>query len=299
MRLVRLYRYNYLDNTSLSCDILDGNKRFRDNGCLCLYNRKGDIVEQEYNIGGKKYIATPSITNSVWYNLLRDENGVLKKFVYSGYKGRYIEDAGQVDIGHNVLKPKNGEIQLFRIEIPGLEPQDISIESDDAFFVIKKDENHATKMHYEKATEDDDFPLLETRAIIDEEYSVVYAKKGLDVFFISQNFQEKCIMNLHENIIETLQLEQTPDLNPFLSYKVLNKGIQYDEFNEPIQINGMSTVTKESNPLLRTYGYIAYDRQIEDYKFIGDLRYVDKIVLDPDLEIPIQFTREVYIDCLN
>ena len=298
MRLVRLYRYNYLDNTSLSCDILDGNKRFRDNGCLSLYNKKGDIIEQVYNISGNKYIATPSITNSVWYNILRDENGVLKKFVYAGYKGRYIEDAGQVDIGHNVLKPKNGEIQLFRIEIPGLEPQNISIESNDAFFVIKKDENHATKMHYE-TYDGNDFPLLETRAIIDEEYSVIYAKKGLDVFFISQNIKEKYIMNLRENTIDILQLEQTPDLNPFLSYKVINRDIQYDEFNEPIQINGMSTVAKESNPLLRTYGYIAYDRQIEDYKFIGDLRYVDKIVLDPDLEIPIQFTREVYIDCLN
>ena len=298
MRLVRLYRYNYLDNTSLSCDILDGNKKFRDNGCLSLYNKKGDIVEQKYHIGGKEYFATPSITNSVWYNILKDENGVLKKFVYDDYNGRHLEDAGSLDIGHNVLQPKNGEIHLFTIQIPGLEPQDVSIVSDNSFFVIKKDANHATKMHYEKS-QDNEFPLLETKAIIDEEYSVVYAKKGLSIFFISESLSEKCIMDLKENTIETLQLEQTPELNPFLRYKVINKDIQYDEYNEPVQIDGKSTITAGKNPLLKSYSYIAYDRYPDDYKFIGDLRYVDWIMLDPELEIPIHFAREVYIDCLN
>ena len=298
MRLVRLYRYNYLDNTSLSCDILDGNKQFRDNGCLTLYNKRGDIVEQKYHIDGKEYFATPSITNSVWYNIMKDENGVLKKFVYDGYNGKHIEDAGSLDIGHNVLKPVDGEIELFTIEIPGLAPQNISIASNDSFFVIKKDENHATKMHYEKST-DDKFPLLETKAIIDEEYSIVYAKKGLSVFFITENLSEKCIMDMHGNTIESLQLEQTPELNPFLRYKVTNRDIQYDEYNEPIQIDGASTITKESNPLLKIYSYKAYDRYADDYRYTCDLHYVDWIMLDPELEIPIHFAREVYIDCLN
>ena len=298
MRLVRLYRYNYLDNTSLSCDILDGNKQFRDNGCLTLYSRNGDVIEQKYHIREKEYFATPSITNSVWYNILKDKDGVLKKFVYDRYDGCHLEDAGQIDIGHNVLQPKDGEIQLFKIEIPGLEPQNISIASDDSYFVIKKDENHATKMHYEKS-ENELFPLLERHAVIDEEYSIVYAKKGIDVFFISQNLNEKCIMNLHENTIEQLQLEQTPELNPYLSYRVTNKDIQYDEYNEPIQIDGKSTVTPSTNPLVKTYSYTAFDRYNDDYKFIGDLHYVDWIMLDPELEIPIHFAREVYIDCLN
>ena len=298
MRLVRLYRYNYLDNTSLCCDIKDGNKKFRDNGCMTLYNKKGEIVEQKYNIGGKEYYAVPSITNSVWYNALKDQDGVLKKFVYDKYNGSHIEDAGSVDIGHNILKPKDGEIDLFRVEIPGTEPQNISIASDDSYFVIKKDENHATKMHYEKAP-DDKFPLLETRAIIDEEYSLVYAKKGVSVFFITQNLKEKCIMDLHENTITQLILEQTPELNPFLSYKVKNLDIQYDEFNEPIQINGVSTITPEKNPLLRTYSYTAYDRYIDDYRYTCDLHYIDWIMLDAELNIPIHFAREVFIDCLN
>ena len=71
------------------------------------------------------------------------------------------------------------------------------------------------------------------------------------------------------------------------------------EYNEPVQIDGKSTITAGKNPLLKSYSYIAYDRYPDDYKFIGDLRYVDWIMLDPELEIPIHFAREVYIDCLN
>lgn len=298
MRLVRLYRYNYVDNTSLSCDILDGNKKFRDNICMSLYNRKGDVIERKYIIDNKEYYATPSITNSMWCNILKDENGILKKFVYDKYDGKHIEDAGSLDIGHNVIKPQDGEVQIFSVTIPGLAPQSISIELDNSYFVIKRDENHAAKMHYERSA-DEKFPLLETRAIMDEEYSIVYAKKGVSIFFISENIREKNIMDLHNNTIETLEIEQTPEFNPFLRYKVINRNIQYDEYNEPIQINGASTVCPSSNPLVRSYSYIAFDRFIEDYRYTCDLTYVDQIILDPDLEIPVQFVREVYIDCLN
>lgn len=293
MKLVRLYRYNYIDNTSLSCDIIDGNKNRRDNGCLCIHNRKGDVIEKEYNISGNKYFATPSITSHVWYNVIRDENGILKKFVYDRYNGRHIENAGSVDIGHNVIAQKEGEVHLFTIKIPGFDSQDIDIEIEKNYAIIKNDENHAVKIHYVKS-EDETFPLLEARAVIDEKYSIVYGTDNFSVFFISENIREKTIFDLYNNEIRVLRVEQISDINPFLRYRVIDSSIQYDEYNEPIQIDGISTTIQNTNPLLKQYSYKAYDRQVEDYKYPGDIIYNDCITLDPELDIPIQFDREVY-----
>lgn len=299
MKLVRLYQYNYIENTSLSCDVIDGNKLSHDNSCLSIYNKNYEVIEQEYMINGKKYVYIPSLTSSIGYNLLKDEQGILKKFVYDKYNGRHIEDAGSIDFGHNIIKPNDGEINLFKVEMIGSDIQNVIIDVDDGYFVAMKDENHAVKMHYERKDENSLLPLIDTQIVTDEEYSIIYANDNSTVFFISQTDTEKCIMNLRNSTIETLALEKTMEFNPFLRYRVTNKNIQYDDYNEPIQIDGISTVYEEKNQLLLSYAYTAYDRFVEDYKYTEQLKYIDHIKLDQDLEIPVQFYREVYIDNLN
>lgn len=295
MKLVRLYKYNYLHNSSFSCDIINENTLTKNNICVSLYNRQGNIIEQKCEIDNKKYYIAASIINPIQYNMLKDNNGVLKKITYDVYGKKHIDDAKISDISHNIIMPnKNKEAILFKIRIPGLDPQDVSIELDKNYFIVKKDENHAIKMHYEQE-ENNKFALLKTKPVIDEEYFLIYATDSSTVFFISQNLKEKYIMDLYNNIITVLKLENSGELNPFLKYKILDKDIQYDRFNEPIQINGVSTICTTNNALINKYRYKAYDRYIDDYRFINDLEYIDSIILDQDLFIPIEFIREVYI----
>jgi hypothetical protein len=92
---------------------------------------------------------------------------------------------------------------------------------------------------------------------------------------------------------------------PFLTYKIKScsdpkiDDIVYDEYNEPVQINGISTLTQlcdvDENHIYRCYTYKAIMRNIYDWGYPEELTYVDTLSINK-LSGVVRFIRQVFSD---
>lgn len=289
-RFIRSYTYTYNPNAkdesmrefTTSSNIQASGSKVNDK--IVIYkDHKPSMCR--YIIGRDTYVVPILDIGAPHNDYLIDGDGKKKKLVLTrnGYEAR---DIIKSDITPNIPPIVDGKATLFNAN-----GNDISITLNEGEYLTKYNDV------FYKTT------FIGNTVYYLEKYYLVETFDGWNTFFISKNDHEMCVIDSFGEVRSMVQYDRVESDIPFLTYKIKSctdpmiDDIVYDEYNEPVQINGVSTFSCHDDKyhMIRRYGYKAIMRNIYDWGYPEELTYVDRLSINK-LSGVVRFIRQVFSD---